>query len=323
MNYSLIKRELLKAIRGKHSQNYVNGKLGYSFNQVYRWEAGYKKIPWLDFVQLCRVCKVDLKAAFRYIDFFDLDPERYDILVKELVADDTLKMVGESIGCSQSQLSRWLNKKIVPTLENILKLIYVRRSRLIDFVSQLTDIHLIPSLLPFYIQEEKERELHFKYPYVAALIRVLDLKQYKGLREHSDTFVAKQLGLPEATVKEALSHLHSLKLIKIENKKAIPQSMRLHVGNNFEYNKRVRKYWTEKALEILNKLQPPKSFEARKSLLGYNVFSVSEEGFQKIKKKYLEFYNDIRAILVDDKAETEMVKVLNLQILDPSDDGSA
>src|SRR4051812_46163024 len=50
-----IDREIVKALRGRRSQATLSRMLGYTFNQIYLWETGRRKIHWSDFSALCKV----------------------------------------------------------------------------------------------------------------------------------------------------------------------------------------------------------------------------------------------------------------------------
>jgi hypothetical protein len=55
MDFQKLQKEILVALRKGLSQGQVNQRFGYSFNQVYRWEAGITQMSWADFVKFCEV----------------------------------------------------------------------------------------------------------------------------------------------------------------------------------------------------------------------------------------------------------------------------
>ena len=67
MNFNLLREQLLKAVRGPISQADISQKLGFSFNQVYRWEKGITKITWCQFAKLAKACNIDIDHALKQL----------------------------------------------------------------------------------------------------------------------------------------------------------------------------------------------------------------------------------------------------------------
>jgi transcriptional regulator with XRE-family HTH domain len=70
MNYSVLKIEILKALRGSQSQSELSRRLGYSYNQVGKWEANAKRMKWTDFHNFCEVCGVSMTSVTRKVFLF-------------------------------------------------------------------------------------------------------------------------------------------------------------------------------------------------------------------------------------------------------------
>lgn len=75
MDFHIISRELIRAIRGHRSQATLNARLGYKSNQVHRWESGSSRILWSDFVRFSGCCKISIESILRNEIGYNDDPQ--------------------------------------------------------------------------------------------------------------------------------------------------------------------------------------------------------------------------------------------------------
>lgn len=102
-----LKAELLKGLRGKRTQGAVSRRLGYEFNQVYRWESGKKRIKWNEFVNLSSACRRDLaKALAKSILYFG-DIRRADLILMHLIGNKQASQVIKTLGLSRFSFQNW------------------------------------------------------------------------------------------------------------------------------------------------------------------------------------------------------------------------
>ncbi len=57
INFDKMTVETLKVLRGSQSQQTLSHKLGYTYNQFYRWESLRRHISWLEFIEVAKVRK--------------------------------------------------------------------------------------------------------------------------------------------------------------------------------------------------------------------------------------------------------------------------
>ena len=64
----------------------------------------------------------------------------------------------------------------------------------------------------------------------------------------------------------------------------------------------LKRYWAE-----LGSQRVSEQALNRGALFSYNVFSISEEGYQQIRRAHLEYYDRLRAIVAEHQAPTRVV----------------
>ena len=63
MDYTKLASELVRAVRGRRSQQTVSTRLGFKSNVVYAWESGRSYPTAAEFLRFAEVCKVALRPA--------------------------------------------------------------------------------------------------------------------------------------------------------------------------------------------------------------------------------------------------------------------
>lgn len=315
MNWNILTIELLKAMRAKRSQTYINKKLGYSFNQVSRWETGRSQISWKDFVRLATVCRIDLnqgfKRTFSYLD----SPLRLDLLIRHLSGNSRIISLSSHLGISRHILGRWISGKSSPSLKNILYVIDSLTPLLIEFLETFIEVDKIPSLSILHEHKKLEKKMNYQYPFLGAVLRCLELDEYKSLNHHEVGYISKTIGISLDQEKSLIKDLINLDIIKLQNNKLVPKENRIDTRGDFSGQMNIRKYWLQRSLEFIDDLkQPPDN-----SYMGYLVFNVSQKAKYELKKRYFDFFQEVRNIIEMDNSNADDIYLLNIQLCSLAD----
>lgn len=188
LDYALVAREFLKALRGEMSQRELSSKLGYTFNQVGKWEAGHKQIKWIDFVQVANVVGVELESTFRYFfSWGDLDIDMQNIF--EFL--DDLFSLGNINPRISNEVRKWLQGKSRPDLADFLRIIDTQPSMLIAWVLCFVEGEDVPSVAHLYEEFYKRIDLIMENPSVAYVNAALQLDDYRKLGSHDEKLLAE------------------------------------------------------------------------------------------------------------------------------------
>ncbi len=316
MDHDVLARQLVRSIRGKTTQRSLSQKLKFSHNQVYRWESGTREIKWVDFVSLAEACHKDVAAALNLLGYAG-PPDATADLCRHLLFGQPSLQVSSRAGVSRFALSRWLNGKGAPGLADILSLISLT-PLITEFVGKMVDPSMIPEIQALHRRHSLERALTYQYPQSTAVLQCLSLRAYRALKAHKEGWIAQRIGIPIEEEKVILRMLSELELIRYDRIWIPDQETRLDTRGDLQGAIKIRQYWLQRELAMLEGLQS----RPENSSMGQLVFSVSVETAKAIKQEYRGFFERVRGLIDQDRSEPESVWLLNIQLLDLKESGS-
>ncbi len=275
------------------------------------WICGQIQVPWTEFARLSAACRIDLKKSLQKSLGFKVAAERSDHLIRHLLGGKKVTELSLHLKISRYILSRWLSGKTCPSLKDVLFVIDKMTPVLVELIGQLVPIEEIPALKAQHSLKLLEKELNYKYPYLGAVLRSLELKDYKSLGRHTDGHISRTVGISLAEEQQVLQDLLKMKIIKKEFGLFTPNSNHIDTRGDFQGLMNIRKYWLQRSLHFASQLSAPPEY----SKLGYNVMSVSRKASQAIQEKYFQFFQDVRSIVELDQDTPEDVQILNIQLL--------
>lgn len=297
MNFQKLEMEILRGARGALSQQELSRRLGFGFNQVYRWEGGLLNIRWKDFVRFCKFAEVDLHFKLRLfygIDVLDLKAKTVVVTLKGLRSLDAL---AKQLGRSPRVLQRWQNGTSEPYLKDILKLMYVTSQCLLEFSAQLAGKRGLPTFSKELNQRKMERDFHFAHPEFGAIIRCFELTEYEAAKTHSAAFIAKKINLKVKDVTQLIQLAEEKGLVRSVRGKYEVVNKSLSTLGDLEGRKRILNYWMTRQIEGIS---------AQKSLLnddvqsGYFVFTTNQVTFDKLCDLRRQFFRAASGLLHHD-----------------------
>lgn len=311
-----LRTELIRALRNSRSQNQVNRRLGFSFNQMSRWESGRTRMLWTDFVRLCEVCHKDIRGALHTAIGYEGDPLDTRALVTILLDTQEIESFAHALDLSRFVVSRWLHGKTQPSLEEMLKALHRLPRTLFGFLNHLVDPAGLPSVARLHDDYLVTRNLERSYPETAALLRCLELAEYLDHDIHPEGFISQCLGISLERERHLLDLLERAGSVKIEDGKYTVTAKNIDTRGDFVTGKAIRRYWQDASAHLLDRqLAAPTNGD----LFGYLVYSVSEEKRKEIEQRYLEFFHAVRKIVTNDNPRTSKVQVMLCQFFEPRD----
>ncbi len=216
LDYQCLAREVIRALRGSLRQRELSEKLGYTFNQVGKWESGATQIKWDDFLRLGNTAGTDMEKFFRY-SFWIKD--------LEFNAYTSLKSLESAIGLHaikdpSIQLIRrkWLKGAAMPDLADVLKLMGTQLPVLLGWLSLFIDCKTLPTLRGTYAAFLQSLDSIFSRPHIAYVNAALQLEVYKDLSFHDENLLAEHSACSVSELREALKTLISYGLITYDGK---------------------------------------------------------------------------------------------------------
>ncbi len=314
-NYSKIAAELIRALRGKRSQTALSRRLGYKTNILYIWEAQKGAPTASGFFRLTARLKLDPERAIE--NFYRRRPEWLELvdlasvdgpaaLLEDLKGKRTLVETAASLSASRYALARWLSGEAEPRLPDFLEAIEVTSLRLVDFVATFVDPTLVPSLKGAWHRLQEARRAAYEMPWSHAILRALELEDYRQLPAHQTGWLANRLGLERDLETKALELLKSTGQIELRaNKWHIVDTLTIDTRRDPEAAAQLKAWWFGVAKSRFEQGTP--------GVFSYNVFGVSRRDMARLEELQRSHFRELRRIVAASQP-VETVAVVNLQL---------
>ncbi len=308
-----VARQLIRAIRGRRSQEAFSRRLGYSSNPVADWEAGRRFPTAAETLRACRLSGIDVRAAVERFtpnegptlgDEGDADVAAW---LTALRGNTTLKELADRTGESRYAVSRWLTGDTRPRLPEFLALVEALTSRLSDLVVELVDIELVPALLEAHRQRHASRRLAFDEPWVAAVMVLMETADYRALPRHEVGWIARRLEVPLEIEERCLARLVETGIMVHERGRYTSRGeLTIDARAEPDGMKRLKAHWAS-----LGHARATKPHDG--DLVSYNVIAVSREDLDRIREAHVRYFMEVRSIVANSRPE--VAALVNVQLL--------
>ncbi len=318
MDHETLASQLIRALRGKRSQTAFSRHLGYKCNVLYTWESGRRWPTAATFFRVAQRAKVPLAQRLR--SFLGSSPQwlKGDVTRPEVVASmlDELRggmthvELARRVGSNRVSVSRWLRAQAEPRLPELLKLVDASSSRLLDFVAMFVEPKSLPACERAWRVLEAQRQVAYGLPWSHAVLRVLELAEYRRLPQHVDGWVASRLGIDLRLEQECLAALaNSGLIVRRQRRWAVGRVLTVDTRANPSAGLALKQHWASVGQTRLPQLEPNSV-----DLFSYNLFTVSEEDWQRLRELHIAYYQELRSIVAESKPADRVV-LANLQLL--------
>jgi DNA-binding phage protein len=313
VDYEQLAAQLIRAVRGRRSQLQASRLLGARSNIVHNWEAG-RAFPtaalFYRFVEkMTRRSRPSIEHFYQRTpswldDASPQAPEGIVRLLDDLRASRALQDIARATGHSRFAVGRWLKGQAEPRLPDFLRLIDAISLRLLDFLEGLVDPARLPAVADDWSTLQAARRAAYDCPWSHAVLRVLELEDYRQLSRHRAGYIARRLGITRAQETEALELLAASRQVRRRGGRWQPTgSMLVDTRRDALGAKRAREFWTQVVQERLRADQS--------TILAYNLFAVSRADLTKIRELERTFFRDLRQIV----AQSTPSQVVSLVVL--------
>ena len=314
MDFEVVARELLVALRGHRSQVAWSRRLGYRSNVAYAWESGNRSPTAAETLRAARRAGVDLPAAMErfygrapaWLDGLDVaSPEGVARLLDDLRGSTSISDLARRSGLSRYSLSRWLSGQTQPRIGDFLCVVEAASVRLVDFVAILVDPAAVPSGAELWARVEARRKGAAEHPWTQAVLRALELEDYRRLPTHVPGWIANRLGLSPEEEARCLQFLLETGQLTWTGTHWQVETLAVDTRRHPEIGRRLKAHWARVAAERVEADAPGQ--------FSYNVFAVSDADFERIRELHLAYFHALRAIVAASQPG-ERVAVANVQL---------
>lgn len=307
--------ELVRVLRGRRSQRQLSRRLGFSTNVVYRWESGRAVPAAAEFFRLAQLAGHDAKR--RLLDAGFLAPDSSDLeltsnagvaaWLNSLRGELPLRALVDGTGQSRFVLSRWLSGRTVVRLPDLLLLVEAMSHRGLDFVAGFADPCKLPSVAKEWAALDASRDAAVRHPWSHAVLRVLELEQYRRLPEHRRGFIAKVLGISLKEEETCLQILRKAGQIQLRRKRWVVGEQRtLDTRTVKQRTHDPRGFWIDVARQSWERQVP--------GAYSYNICSLSRADYEHLRVLYRRFFSEMQE-LVARSTPSECVALICTQMV--------
>lgn len=310
----LVARQLIRAIRGRRSQEAFSRRLGYTSNPVADWEAGRRFPTAAETIRACRLSNIDWKAAFGRFSpeeallLGEGDDAGVGAWLGALRGNTAIKELAERIGQSRYAVARWLSGDTRPRLPDFLQLVEALTSRVSDLVAELVDIEEIPALAEAHRRRHASRRVAFDEPWAGAVMVLLETRDYQALGRHVEGWIAERLEIPVEVERRCLSRLEEAGLVVRERGGTwrTREPLTIDARADPDGTRRLKAHWAA--------LGPQRATAPHEGdLVSYNVVAVSREDLERIREAHVRYFMEVRSIVAN--SAPEVAALVNIQLL--------
>lgn len=319
MDAQQVSKQLIRALRAHRSQTALSRWMGFDSNVLYTWESGRRWPTAATFFFLCRKVGIDLEDGMR--QFLGGMPEelqgadwldRYTLaaLLNHLRGATTTVEVARRVGTNRVSVSRWMKGQAEPRLPEFLQLIEAASGRLLDFLSVLTEPESLPAAQAAWERLQAQRRVAYGMPWSHAVLRVLELRQYRALHRHNATWIARRLGISLEATEACIEALAASGLIELQGRHwALSDVSPVDTRQDPAAGQGLKTHWANVALERLPALEGGKN-----DMFSYALCSVSEKDWERLRELHMGYHQELRRVITESQP-AERVVLINLQLL--------
>jgi transcriptional regulator with XRE-family HTH domain len=319
MDHETLARQLIRTLRGKRSQVALSRRLGCHSNVLYAWESGRRWPTAATFLRLAQLVRVPLSErlgeflgglppALSAADW--AEPSATAALLEHLRGGTTIVELARRVGTNRVSVSRWLKGSAEPRLPDFLRMIEGASLRLLDFIAVFTSPAELPEASAAWQVLEAQRRVAYELPWSHAVMRVLELEDYRALPAHEPGWIAARLGIPREEEQRCLDALAASHLIRRRRQHwIVTQVLAVDTRRNPEAGRSLKRHWAAVGQQRLPELEP-----SGEDLFSYNLFTIAERDWPSFRELHIAYYQELRH-LVASSNPSERVVLVNLQLL--------
>ena len=314
LDYTVLAREIIVQMRGSLSQRELSEHLGYSFNQVGKWESGSTQIKWKDFIRLSLVKGIPLSDCLSYYFLEKIDKTQLENI--SIYIQKYLGAILDSGKSSAVLLTKWQQGRFAPSLSDVLVWFDMRSSSLIGFLNLFLKVEDLPSLKREFEYFSKALQIIEHRPSLVFINAALQLREYRDLEGHSEDILTKHSCCSREELRQSLKQMVDLGLVSFDGKKYHPCAFDFSFSNL--RLRQVRKF--NKYVSLLaGDAYPLYPAQGRKMMADTNpsrssvrVNAMSKEAALKVDELLCRFHNQVNEIIKNDQKPKNNVQVMVL-----------
>lgn len=214
--------------------------------------------------------------------------------------------VARRTGRSRFAVARWLKGDAEPRLPDFFRLVEAMSLRLLDFVAAFVPPQSLPSIASAWRELEVARRSAYDLPWSHAVLRAVELDEYRRRKRHEPGFIAALLGIEREQEDECLEALRRSGQIRLEDGRYEPRVLAVDTRRDPARDQALKSWWSGVAKERLDR--------NAEGQFSYNLFTVSEADYQRLRELQRAYFRELRTIVAESEP-AERVVLANVQLV--------
>jgi hypothetical protein len=317
IDFELLARDFMRALRGKRSQPAFSKRVGYRTNVAYMWEAGRSQPTAAVALHAAQRAGIDVRSALAR--FYRVLPDwlaQYAdpatdaaicALLEDLRAGRSIVQVASAIGKNRFAVARWFHGEAQPRLPDFFRLLEGVTLRLLDFVAAFVDPEQLPSVNAAWRQLETSRRAAYDAPWTHAVLRALELEAYRALPRHQRGWIAARLGITLQEERRCLALLAGTGQIrKGRGRWVAAEVSAVDTRRDPEAAARLRSFWARVGLE--------RAQSDPNAVLSFNLGTLATRDLERVRELHRRYFSELRDIIASSQPG-EQILLANVQLV--------
>lgn len=314
MELEQVSREMVRVMRGERSQPALSRWLKYRSNVVYLWESGRRWPTASSFFWLAHRTGTDVVAALDgFLPEREMSAEPWTIdgaaeVMRALQGQRSAAELSRELGRSRHAVARWLRGETEPRLPELLAMVALCTTGLLDFIALFVDPATMASTREDWRKLAAARALVREQPWAPAVLLALELDDYKATGSHTQGWLTRRLSLPEGVEARCLELLEQAGQIRRAG--ALWQVVTVQSVDTRTPGRKqdLKRWWGQVGMDRIGEAD---------GIVSWNLFTISEADFERIQQLQRQHYRAVRAIVAASEGSERLVLThLQLQALD-------
>lgn len=316
MDFEKLAKELIVALRGQRSQTAFSKRLGYRSNVASAWEAGRAWPTAARFFQIVERSgrKLQPACAFFRLPASAEGTQTLKTARGVAAALDSLRGAAATVELARSAersrfaVARWLKGEAEPRLPDFLRLIEASSLRLLDFLAGIVEPSRLPSIAIAWRELEAARRAAYELPWSNAVLRAIELEDYRKLKRHRPGFIAERLQISRDEEQRCLELLLETGQLRKQGARLVAgAALTVDTRGDPARTRQITAWWSKIGLERLE--------AAAQGTFSYNLFSVSRADLERIRELYRAYFREVRRI-IGASEPSECVALMNVHLFE-------
>lgn len=230
------------------------------------------------------------------------------LLLRDLKGRQPTSVVAVAAARNRYAVGRWLKGETEPRLPDFFRMIEASSLRLLDFIASFVPLDAIPALAKEGQRFAAARRVALEAPWSHAVLRALELEDYRALDGHQPGWIAKRVGLSLEEEERCVQLLATAGQIIWRKGRWVAHSVStLDLRQDAEATRQLACWCAQLGTDRLS--------EGGEGQFAFNVFSVSTEDAARLRELQRQYFAQLRAIISESRPAQRLL-VANLQIFE-------